>query len=60
MTDQTFPAIVLTEADGKVSGEVKTLSGADLPEAEVRGITDGSDGPRDPSVSTTYPEITTR
>jgi acrylyl-CoA reductase (NADPH) len=35
MTDQTFPALVLTEADGKVSGEVKTLSGADLPEGDV-------------------------
>jgi acrylyl-CoA reductase (NADPH) len=35
MTDQTFPALVLTETDGKVSGEVKTLSNTDLPEGDV-------------------------
>lgn len=35
MTDETFSALVLTEADGKVSGEVKTLSSNDLPEGDV-------------------------
>jgi acrylyl-CoA reductase (NADPH) len=35
MTANTFSALVLTEADGKVSGEVKTLSDTDLPEGDV-------------------------
>lgn len=35
MADTTFPALVLSEADGKVSGEIKTLSDSDLPEGDV-------------------------
>jgi len=35
MADDRFPALVLTEADGKVSGEIRTLSDADLPEGDV-------------------------
>ncbi len=35
MADDSFPALVLTEADGKVSGEIKTLTEADLPEGDV-------------------------
>jgi len=35
MAEDSFPALVLTEADGKVSGEIKTLSDDDLPEGDV-------------------------
>jgi len=35
MTDDRFSALVLTEADGKVSGAIKTLSDDDLPEGDV-------------------------
>ena len=43
MADDTFPALVLSEADGKVSGEIKTLSDADLPEGDVTVRVDYSD-----------------
>ena len=35
MADDTFPALVLSESDGKVSGEVRQLGDADLPDGEV-------------------------
>ncbi len=35
MADDRFPALVLTEADGKVSGEIRELGDADLPDGEV-------------------------
>jgi len=35
MADDRFPALVLTEADGKVSGEIKELAVSDLPDGDV-------------------------
>lgn len=35
MADDRFSALVLNEADGKVSGEVTTLSDSDLPDGDV-------------------------
>lgn len=35
MADDSFSALVLSESDGKVSGEIKTLSDGDLPEGDV-------------------------
>ena len=43
MADDTFPALVLSEADGKVAGEIKTLSDADLPDGDVTVRVDYSD-----------------
>ena len=35
MADDSFPALVLTEDDGKVSGEIKDLADSDLPDGDV-------------------------
>ena len=43
MADDNFPALVLTEADGTVSGEIKMLSDGDLPEGDVTVRVDYSD-----------------
>lgn len=43
MADDRFSALVLTEADGKVAGEIKQLTDADLPEGDVTVRIDYSD-----------------
>jgi acrylyl-CoA reductase (NADPH) len=43
MADETFPALVLSEADGAVSGEIRTLSDGDLPDGDVTVRIDYSD-----------------